>query len=69
MTGRKTGLWEAIAGVSFSGTSLITIRPSSFQTARMRLLGFEDWGESIPRELLVLSESYHATDMVASLIK
>lgn len=60
MTGRKTGLWEAIAGVS-------DLAP--FQTARMRLLGFGDWGESIPRELLVLSESYNATDMAASLIK
>lgn len=33
----------------------------------MGLLGFGDWGESIPRELLELSESYNAAEMVGGI--
>lgn len=55
-------LWEATAGASFSGTSLITIRPSSSSDCQDGVAGVGDWGQCIPRKLLVLSEPHNATN-------
>lgn len=58
----------AVADAAFSGTSLITIRPSSCLHCKDGAVGVWGWCESIAKQLLGLSESYNAGGMIAGIV-